>query len=167
MRVLAIDPGYERLGVAILEKTPRDRREKVLFSTCIRTSPKQSHPERLHTLWVQLEELCTLYSPEYGSIEKLFFSKNQKTALLVAEARGVVLALMKKNNLQIMELFPNEIKVAVTGTGNTDKKMVITMVDKLVALTDSKRTDDEYDAIACGITFFAQHKTTLYPQKQV
>lgn len=167
MRVIAIDPGYERLGVAILEKTPTDRREKVLFSTCIRTSPKQSHPERLCAIWIQLEELCTLYTPQHGAIEKLFFSKNQKTALLVAEARGVVLALMKKNNLQIMELFPNEIKVAVTGSGNADKKMVIAMVNKLVALTDSKRTDDEYDAIACGLTFFAQHKTTLYPQKQV
>jgi crossover junction endodeoxyribonuclease RuvC len=158
MKVLAIDPGYERLGVAILEKQKQGERKPHLeFSTCIRTSPKDEHSKRLAEIHVQIETLIKQYSPTHLGIETLFFSKNVKTAIKVAESRGIILALAHIHNLKIVELSPQAIKVAVTGHGGSDKQAVIKMVPLLVDIKNRIKLDDEFDAIAIGLCVLAQH----------
>jgi len=157
MKVLAVDPGYERLGVAILEKPPHQK-ETLLFSDCIQTDKKHDHPERLFQIKTGLEKVIAEYKPEFLAIEKLFFSKNQKTAMLVAEARGTILSTAVSCGLNVQEYTPNAIKVAVTGYGKSDKKTIIQFLPKIIKIDKKIKFDDEFDAIATGITFFATYR---------
>ena len=155
MRILAIDPGFDRLGMAVLEGNPS--RPVLLWSTCI--LPKKGAPEaRLAEVWQAVEEALEKYAPEALGIETLFFGVNKKSALGVAEARGVVLAAAGKHQIPVIECSPQEVKLAVTGHGGADKGAVARMLPKLLTLPDKKRIDDECDAIAVGITALAKGK---------
>lgn len=156
MRVLAIDPGYDRLGVAILEHSPRG--EQLLHSTCVQTDKQTSLPERLFVMGQTVRTLLSEYQPDAIAIETLFFNKNQKTAIGVAQVRGICLFLAKEVGCTIYEFGPQEIKIAVTGYGNSDKKAVIAMVTRLITNAPAAALDDEYDAIAVGITALAHHR---------
>lgn len=158
MRVLAIDPGYERLGVAILDKQkPGEKKPTLVFSTCIQTSAKDTHSKRLSEIHTQIESILKEYFPTHLGIETLFFSKNVKTAIKVAESRGIILALAELHNLKITELSPQAIKIAVTGHGASDKTAVIKMVPLLIDIKTSIKFDDEYDAIATGLCTLAHN----------
>ena len=149
MKILAIDPGYERLGIAIINKE-RGKKEALIHSECFKTDAKSPFEERLLEIGNKLEELISLHKPAVLAIETLFFSKNTKTAMRVAETRGAIIYICKKNNLLIKEINPMEIKLAVTGDGKSDKHQIIKMV-QLILNMNKKTTDDEYDAIACGL----------------
>ena len=155
MKIIAIDPGYERLGIAVMES---GRPETVVYSTCFQTAKKLPHPTRLAAVQKEILRIIKTYSPTILATEALFFSKNQKTALAVAEVRGVILALAESQGLHIYEYFPAQIKIAVTGYGASDKKQVAQLVEKLVRLPKKPKYDDEYDAIAIGLTFFAHEQ---------
>lgn len=176
--ILAIDPGYERLGIAILDRAALER-DRLIYSECFRTSAKDPHAERLAQIQKRITEIVEEFTPTELAIEDLFFNTNQKTALRVAEARGAIIATAKNSGLEIFEYKPQEIKVAVTGDGRSDKTAIAKMIPLLVNLEkiavkkqnclDSKnqnlhnskiqsRLDDEYDAIACGLTHIATSK---------
>ena len=163
MRVLAIDPGYERLGIAILEKKAGGK-EILLFSECFQTPKTAAFIDRLHAVGIELKKIIGEYAPEAIAIESLFFSKNQKTAMHVAEVRGVIMYETLNHGLKFAEYTPGQIKIAVTGDGSADKKQIFSMVTKLVKINKEIRFDDEYDAIAIGITFLAG---LGYPQKSL
>lgn len=154
MKVLGIDPGYERLGIAILEK---NQKEKLIFSECFKTSSKDEHSNRLALIQNKIKEIIAMYGPEFLAIETLFFNSNQKTALLVAQARGVILATAKNSGLKIYEYSPQQIKIAVTNNGRSDKNSVIKMIPLLVKIEKEIKHDDEYDAIATGLTFLSSN----------
>jgi crossover junction endodeoxyribonuclease RuvC len=154
MRILAIDPGYERLGIAIIEKNPKEK-EVLVYSDCFKTDKKLSHHERLGFIGTEIDRVIKEFKPEALSMENLFFTTNQKTAIAVAEARGVILYEAAKNNLRVYEYGPGEIKVAVTGYGKSDKEQVIAMIPRLIKVEKAIKYDDEYDAIAVGLTCFA------------
>ncbi len=147
-RVLAVDPGYDRLGVAIIEGDPS--KPVCLWSEVVQP-PKGEREERLAFVFNAIERLLIEYSPAVLAIESLFFTKNQQTGIGVAEARGAVLAAAGRAGVPVLEFSPQQVKLAVTGYGNADKKAVMVMVPKLVSLPLRKRLDDEFDAIALGI----------------
>ena len=89
MKILSIDPGFERMGVAILEQARGAAKPCVLYSICVRTNPKDAFHVRLKALGDALQKILGEHKPEALAIEKLFFATNQRTALSVAEARGV------------------------------------------------------------------------------
>ena len=153
MRVIAIDPGYDRLGVAVMENAGGS--EVLLFSTCIESSRNDTLPDRLLTIGKRFEEIVKEYQPDSMAIETLFFNKNIKTAIGVAQARGTLLYLAKCAGCAVYEFGPQEIKTAVTGYGKSDKKAVIDMIMRLVKNAPLKALDDEYDAIAIGVTCLA------------
>jgi crossover junction endodeoxyribonuclease RuvC len=154
MRILSIDPGYERLGVAILDKE-KGQKEVLVFSDCIKTSPKDSFEDRLTQIGLKIEELIFIYKPTALSIENLFISNNQKTAMRVAEVRGTLIYICRKNNLSIKEFTPLQVKLSVTGDGKSSKDQMIKMVKLLIKGAKQDALDDEYDAIAVGLAFFA------------
>lgn len=154
MRVIAIDPGYDRLGIAILEKK-KGAKEILIYSECLQTDSKEEFNIRLGIIGKRVRDLIKKYSPKYMAIEGLFFSKNTKTALKVSESRGVIIFQAVDNNLPVFEFTPNQIKVAVTGYGRATKKEVYAMTTRLVNLGEGKKNDDEIDAVATGLTFFA------------
>jgi len=155
MRVLSIDPGYDRAGVAILEKTTDQ--EELIYSSCIETLKTDSLNDRIFAVGTEIESLISEYTPDCLAIEKIFFNKNIKTAIGVAETRGVLIYVAKKQNCSIYEFGPQEIKIAITGYGKSDKKAVFDMVKRLVKNTPEKALDDEYDAIAIGVTCLAHY----------
>ncbi|MCX6702031.1 MAG: crossover junction endodeoxyribonuclease RuvC [Candidatus Zambryskibacteria bacterium] len=157
MKIISIDPGYERLGIAVLEKISK-KQEVLIFSECFKTSAKLPHHERLALIGNRIKEIIKKYKPEVLVTEKLFFSGNQKTAMLVSEARGVILYTGSSLGLKIFEYTPNEVKIAITGYGRSEKRQMIDMVRKLIVVTSKTKSDDEFDAIAIGLTHFATHR---------
>ncbi len=160
MKVLSIDPGYERLGIAVIEKTG-GKKDLLLYSSCVRTSPKDVFEKRLLVLGNEVEKVIAEFSPEALAIENLFMSNNQKTAMRVAEVRGLIIYLAVKNNMAVAEMTPLQIKLAVTGDGKSSKDQMMKMVRLLITLPHTKMLDDEYDAIACGLAFFALRKVFI------
>lgn len=154
MIILSVDPGFERLGIAIIQKE-KGQKETLVHSECFKTSAKIPHHERLALVQNKFLEMIHTYKPEVFATETLLFSNNVKTALLVSEVRGILLANASSNNLKIFEYNPNTIKLAITGYGKADKGQVMNMVTKLIAVPDGKNSDDELDAIAIGLTCIA------------
>ncbi|MBI4086900.1 crossover junction endodeoxyribonuclease RuvC [Candidatus Kaiserbacteria bacterium] len=153
MRVLACDPGYDRLGVAVLEKT--GGKDALVYSACITTDRTQELADRLLAIGNEFVVLLKKFEPDYVALETLFFNKNQKTAIAVAETRGMLLYLAQKHGCTALEYSPQEIKIAVTGWGKSDKRQVMDMVKRLLPDVPKKALDDEYDAIAVGMTAIA------------
>lgn len=154
MILLAIDPGFERLGIAVIQKE-KGQKEKLLHSECFHTSPKEPFEKRLVLLGDKIQTITQTYKPELLSIETLFIETNQKTGMHVAEARGVVLYECARTNMTVAEYSPLQIKLAVTGYGKSDKKQVMSMVPKLIPVSNQITSDDELDAIAIGLTAIA------------
>lgn len=160
MRVLAVDPGYDRIGLAVLENTDQQT-HTLIYSDCLMTTKEMGVPFRLQEIGLAFSQLLDEQRPNCLAIESLFFNKNIKTALTVAEARGVILYLATLQNLPIFEFNPTTVKLAVTGYGKSDKKAVFNMLQKLVKNCPTKALDDEYDAIAIGITCLAEQSRNL------
>lgn len=155
MRVLAFDPGFERLGVAVIEKS--NNKETLLFSDCVRTKATLSFSERLGELGAAVESLVQEWQPKAVALENLYFEKNAKTAMNVAAVRGMLMYIAASHGLLVHEYTPLQVKVAITGYGKSDKSAVALMVSKLITLPkiSGKRLDDELDAIAVGLTCLA------------
>ena len=157
MRIISIDPGFERVGIAIIEKTFL-KKDILVYSNCFKTTTKISLNERIKNIGNEVEKIIKKYKPEALAIEKLYFSTNQKTVMGVAEARGVIIYVATKNNLSVYEYTPPQIKVAVTGYGKASKTMIMSMVPKLIDVDSGINSDDELDAIAIGLTCLACEK---------
>lgn len=155
MRVIAVDPGYDRLGVAVLEY--QDGKEHLIHSCCIITDRSTSLNTRLNQMGDAFQRILDEHQPDTLGIETLFFNQNQKTAIGVAQARGIILYLTQSIGCAVFEFGPQEIKVAITGYGKSDKNAVIDMVKRLVPNAPDAALDDEYDAIAVGVTCLAHH----------
>ena len=161
MRILGIDPGFERLGIAVLDPVARERRggknHCVIFSECFKTSAKLDFSERLRLIGEEVRTVIKKYKPEVLAIETLFLNTNQKTVMRVAEARGVVVYEASRAGLEIFEATPLQVKVATTGYGRASKEQIMKMVKILVEIDNIKKLDDELDAIAIALTALA-HK---------
>lgn len=156
MIVLGIDPGLERLGWAA---TTEERGvPRALGYGCFETSRDETVEERLARIVAEVRRLVGAYAPEVLSIEKLFFSKNVKTAMVVAQARGVVLAAAADAGLLVVEHTPNAVKQAVTGYGSADKAQMQRMVATLYRLASPPTPDDAADALAIA---FAGYTTAV------
>ena len=118
MRILAIDPGYARLGIAVVEGDPS--RPTLVMSGCV-CPEKGAHEGRLAQVSDAVTTAIKEYAPDALAIETLFFSINKKTAIGVAEARGAVLAAAGITSLPVIERSPQQVKLAVTGHGGADR----------------------------------------------
>lgn len=148
-KIIAIDPGYDRCGVAILVS---DKGKTVLDSSfCILTKKTDEHEKRLQTIFEKIKETIELEKPNALALETLFFSVNKKTALKVAEARGVISLLAALFSIPLIEVSPQQVKMAMTGVGNASKDQVQKMTKLLLNIGNTKKIDDEIDAIAVGV----------------
>ncbi len=164
MRVIGIDPGYERLGVAVLEKS--GEKNVTLFSTCLKTSKEMTLSERYFELGKNVLKIIKEWSPEALAIEKLFFTKNQKTVMGVSETKGAITYIARSLGLRVYEYTPLQIKIAVVGYGKATKDQVMYMLKCIFKLGRKGLTnqDDEFDAIAVALTCLVSEKGN-YPQK--
>ena len=158
MKVLGIDPGFGRCGVAVIEKS--GGKDVLLYSDCIETSAKSEFSERLLQVADECARLIEKFSPDCVAMEKLYFSNNQKTAMQVAEVRGALINCASGFNLTVAEYSPGEIKSAVASSGSADKRQIATMLHMLMKIDKKIKHDDEYDAIAIAVTHLARARST-------
>src|SRR5579862_9481767 len=145
MIALGIDPGTRRIGYGIVRK---ERGETLFIAAGILKIESTEDVPALHETKTGIDALIKKYKPDIFGIEKLFFAKNQKTALAVSQARGVILLAARETGVFIKEYTPNEIKLGVTGYGSADKKAVLKMVQLILKKSDLKVIDDASDALA-------------------
>lgn len=150
MVILGIDPGYARAGWGVISQVKN--KQKLISCGCFETPAGMPHPERLKKLSDEITKLIKKYHPDTLAIEELFFFKNLKTAIKVAESRGVILAQAFAQDLIIREFTPLQIKQAITSYGRADKKQMQEMIKIILNLKTVPQPDDAADAIAVAVT---------------
>lgn len=160
MKILGIDPGYGRLGLAVIEK-PAKGKEIVLYSSCLETFGKDSIYQRFKEIGLEIVKILEEYKPDEVALETLFIAKNQKTGMRVAEVRGIIIYEAVKRDIPVFEYSPLQIKSSITGDGTSDKTRMIKMIGLLVKLPKKIELDDEYDAIAVALTHSARRQSLL------
>ena len=153
IRIIGVDPGSHRIGIAILDKRGNSL-PKVIHHETIESPPLTALPQALVYLRVSLMNILNEYKPEYASVEEIFFSKNLKTASRVFQARGVVLLTLAENKITIYEPTVTQIKKGVTSSGKADKKQIHSALKLILKLQDLKGLDDSWDAIGAGFVGF-------------
>lgn len=148
--VLAIDPGYDRLGWAVGEV--QGKKLHIVSYGLIQTSKQQTLYERYQQVQVDLTKTITTYQPTELALEKVFFSKNTTTALKIAEVRGVCLGLCLNHTIAIFEYNPMTVKETVTGYGNADKAAITKMIKLQLKIDPTHLKDDTIDALGILLT---------------
>ena len=151
MRVLGIDPGIAIVGYSVLDV--EGDVIKLVASGSIRTDKNKSDAGRLLEIANDLEEILKMYSPDTAGVEKLYFFKNQKTIIPVAQARGVIIMTLKKFGVEAVEYTPIVVKQTITGYGRASKDEVAEAVERMVDKNDLvwPKLDDTVDSIAIGV----------------
>lgn len=149
MIILGIDPGFARLGYGVIDYT--NGKYRVLEYGTITTPAHTELAERLKKINYDLNEVISKYKIDAASIEELFFNTNSKTAINVAEARGVILYTLSAANIEIYEYTPLQVKQALVGYGRADKHQIMEMVKKNLRLKTMPKLDDTADALALAI----------------
>ena len=149
MIILGLDPGLAIVGWGVLESARRGFR--VLGYGSVTTPANTPTEERLATIYSDMNELFMRFRPDAVSVEELFFSKDITTGIRVAEARGVLLLSAQQHCVPVFEYSPPQVKQAVVGYGNAEKRQVISMVTSLLSLKAPPKPDDTADALALAI----------------
>ncbi|HPN15094.1 MAG TPA: crossover junction endodeoxyribonuclease RuvC [bacterium] len=155
--VLGIDPGFGRTGIGVIEIKGSDT--VYLYHDCISTAASLPFAERLRIIRDEINLVIEKFKPDVVAIEKLFFQTNVKTAIDVGMARGVIILCVGDACLPMVELTPNEVKQAIAGYGNADKKQMQSMVARLLGLKEVPKPDDAADALAIAMAGAGVYKT--------
>ncbi len=148
--ILGIDPGFGRMGFGVIRAAKRDTHP--LDFGVFTTDAQLDFGSRLAYLVEDLQAVIAHWHPQLFALESLFFSGNQKTAMRVAEARGVVLLTAAQHGIPVVEFTPSQVKLALTGDGKASKAAAQRMVKQLLALPRAPKPDDAADALAIAIT---------------
>jgi crossover junction endodeoxyribonuclease RuvC len=147
--ILGIDPGIADTGYGVIEDV--SGKIRCLAYGSIKTKAGEDLPLRLLALHKELNHIILKYQPQVAAVEKLFFNKNVKTALIVGQARGVAMLTLSQGKLPIYEFTPSQVKQAVSSYGQADKLQVQKMVKLILNLKELPRPDDAADALAVAI----------------
>mgnify|MGYP002626787591 CR=1 FL=1 len=151
MRIIGIDPGLAIVGYSILDIS---QEENILTSSgSIQTDKNKTDAERLFEIQQDMITIVEKYKPDIASIEKLFYFKNQKTIIPVAEARGVILSVLQSRLIPVFEYTPIEVKQVITGYGRATKEEVAKMVELTVKYNKLPKLDDTLDSIAIALCY--------------
>jgi len=145
MIVAGIDPGIARVGFGVIEGyTPR-------AYGVIETEKSEEHPRRLGEIHDRVSAILDEHAPAWVAVEKLFFTRNTSSAMAVGEVRGVILLAAVQRGIPVAEYTPNQIKLAVTGSGKAEKQQVQEMMRRLLGLAEIPRPDDAADGLAVAL----------------
>ena len=149
MKILGIDPGYAIVGWGVIDY--QAGRFTILEYGAITTPSGMPMPQRLAEVFGGLEYVIKKHQPAVMAVEQLFFTNNQKTAIAVAQARGVIVLSAELGNVAVFEYTPLQVKQAVVGYGRADKSQVMEMTKRILNLTSLPKPDDTADALAIAI----------------
>lgn len=150
MKIIGIDPGLATIGIGLIEATSKND-IKVLDWLTIETPAGEETPNRLKEIAKDLANLLEENKPELAVVEKIFFAKNEKSAINVAQARGVILQMLASRSIPIIEPTPIQIKSVITGDGRADKRQIQNMLMRTLNLQEVPKPDDAADAIAMAL----------------
>ena len=148
--ILGIDPGIADTGYGLIEKDKSGNLTCLDYGSIV-TAAGIDLSKRLKAISKELAGLIEKYRPQMAAVEELFFCKNVKTALIVGQARGVVMLTISQNNIEVMEFTPLQVKQAVSAYGRASKLQVQKMVKLLLNLKELPCPDDAADALAVAI----------------
>lgn len=151
MIILGIDPGIAIVGWGVIEYGGIGSKLRPIDFGAVTTPSTMKTEDRIAEVYREITAIIRTYKPEAAAIEELFFNTNQKTGIIVAEARGVLLLANRLNNVPIYEYTPLQIKQAVSGYGRADKHQIIDMVTMLLGLQKPPKPDDTADALAVAM----------------
>lgn len=149
MKIFGIDPGTATTGFGLIEKTGQTLTK--IDAGVISTPKVLAMPQRIKILYEDLNQLVTKYKPDLIAVEKLFFTTNITTAMSVSQARGIVLLVAAQNSIEVAEYTPLQVKMAITGYGQAQKRQIQAMVKRILQLEDIPKPDDVADALAIAI----------------
>ena len=149
IKIIGIDPGTATLGWGVVEKN--GSKVKPINYGCVRTVSTLAMPDRLFNIFCNLCDIIEKERPDCAAVEELFFFKNQKTIISVAEARGVAIIACKSLKIPVFEYTPLQVKQALTGYGRADKNQIQQMVKFVCKLKECPKPDDAADALAVAI----------------
>ncbi|MCX8052394.1 MAG: crossover junction endodeoxyribonuclease RuvC [Armatimonadetes bacterium] len=149
MRILGIDPGTATTGYGVVERIGSTSR--LIDYGAVKTSTRTSVPERLLDVYARINEIIDQHSPDVMVMERLFFAKNQKTAIAVGKACGVLQFAAAQRRLPVVEYTPKEVKLAIVGYGGAEKRQIQYMVQRILDLPEPPSPDDVADALALCI----------------
>jgi crossover junction endodeoxyribonuclease RuvC len=149
MRVMGIDPGSNCTGIGIVEEIKGDLH--AVHWNGVRTSPKQSFPQRIKLIYDELMLAMEKFQPDAVAVEDLFYSTNVKTVIKLGQTRGVALLAAVNSGMEVAEYSPLEVKLSVVGYGRADKNQVCDMVSTLLRLKEKPEPFDASDALAVAI----------------
>ena len=152
LRILGFDPGTATTGWACIEQVKPGSKPVLLACGAIRTPAKSPLPGRLNAIHQAVAELIVTYEPKEIAVEELFFAKNRTTAIAVSHARGVILLAAAQSGIPLGEYTPMEVKLAIVGYGNADKKQIQQILPAHVSATEYPTQDDTADAVAIALT---------------
>lgn len=151
MRILGIDPGIAIVGYSIIDV--ENEQYNLISSGSIQTDKHKSEAGRLLEISNDMEEIVKTFNPDTAGVEKLYFFKNQKTIIPVAQARGVIMMILEKYHIPAVEYTPIVVKQTITGYGRASKNEVAEAVEKMVNKNGKNwpKLDDTVDSIAIGV----------------
>ena len=149
MRIIGIDPGLARVGYGIIEY--QQGRKILLDCGIIETNKDKKEEDRLHEIYLDLEQLIKLWRPNFSAVEKFFFYRSS-TTISVVQARGVIMMTLGANKIPISEYAPAQIKLTITGSGKASKREVLESVMFHLDLNYAPKPDDSADALAIALT---------------
>ncbi len=154
MRLISIDPGYDKVGYAVFDKNPnKNTAFAYIASDLIKTNKSDPHEQRLKQIYDTLNLIIKKYEAKLMIIEELFVFKNQKTVIKVAQSIGVIELVAAHNHLAMSHLTPLQIKSIITGYGTAATKAVQKMIGLTIKEPIPFKDDDQTDAIACGLAY--------------
>ncbi len=160
MRILGIDPGFDRTGFGVIEAN--GNKLTWIYHGCLQTKSSSDFSFRLQQVRDGVAKVLEHFKPEVVAVEQLFFQTNVKTAIKVGMARGVIFLAIADTGIEMIELTPNQVKQGITGWGKADKKQIQEMVRSSLNLEEIPKPDDAADALAIAIVgaFAAKHPQT-------
>lgn len=149
MVIIGVDPGYAIVGIGVIEY--QGNKFRMHEYNALTTDAGEKTTDRLKYIYDGMDYFIKKYKPDAIAIEELFFNSNQKTAIKVAQARGVILLSAVNNGVSVYEYTPLQVKQAVTGYGRADKNQIQTMVKMMLHLDKIPKPDDAADGLALAI----------------
>lgn len=159
MRIIGIDPGYAIVGFGVIEYNKASF--KAIRYGAVTTPADMDFNSRLKVIYDDICYILDSFKPEYLAIERLYFTTNQKTAIDVAEARGVILLAARQREIPIFEYTPLQVKQSVTGYGKAIKKQVQEMTKRILNLPEIPKPDDTADALAIAVCHAHSYNSRL------
>ncbi len=165
MIIIGIDPGTAKMGYGIIKTDDKGKKISLLESNVLITHPDLEPENRLKFLYNNLSDILAKFKPDVMVIEKLFFNTNAKTAIAVGQARGISMLSAAKKNVKVSEYTALEAKLALTGYGRSDKKVMQEAVKKIFKLKDKIKSDDANDAVAMALCYVKKVLLEPCPKK--